>query len=359
MKISSTFIEMVILVALLCIATLYAKQSSDNLDNYLDNSDLSDTNSVLTLFNNWQAQHKVTFKTEEERDKALDVLMENAKKIKQHRDEYKRGEHSYTLQLNKFSHMTFEEFKSKRLGFSKYTRNANVYSPPQAQAVRRRRATLPTSLNYTAMGYVTPVKNQGNCGCCWTFATTGALEGAYFKKTGSLKSFSEQQLVDCTPVYKGCDGGIASDGVAYINLKGGIATEASYPYASMDALFGTCQDGSKTLVSMKPVPADVPMDDTSLINALVSNGPLAVAVAVGDNFMSYMSGVMDSSTACLQPINHAVLLVGYGKDQATGRSYWLLKNSWDTDWGEKGYFRLNRDVQDSCGINEEVITVTM
>jgi len=332
------------------------RKASVDLGNHLDAADLSDVNAATTLFQTWQAEHQITFDSAEQEAKAFDTLMANAHKIKKHRGEHTKGTHTYNVGLNKFSHMTPEEFRSKRLGNIKIVRDARSFAGLEAN--RRKRATLPTSLNYTAQGYVTPVKDQGDCGCCWTFATTGVLEGAYSKKYGKLLSFSEQQLVECFQTYIGCDGGVAADAINYIRSIGGIASEANYPYTSQNTAYGACK-GSMPLTQMTPFYTDVPMDDTSLINALVTSGPLSVSVAVGDPFMSYTSGIIDPNTACSSPINHAVLLVGYGTDATNKLPYWLVKNSWSKDWGENGYFRLRRDVTDACGINEDVISVNI
>jgi len=356
-----TMISSTLLLSLVgFISTCLASQSSVDLSDQLDKSDLQDASTVTALFNAWQKKHGISFKTSLDGNKAFEVLLQNARKIKQHRSEHRLGLHTYTLGLNKFSHMTSEEFKSKRLGSIKYKSGSGSNSAMNYGAFRgKRAATLPLSLNWTAQGYVTPVKDQGNCGCCWAFGTTGLLEGAYFKKSGKLVSLSEQQLVECSPLFPGCDGGVAAYAIEYISSTGGLASEATYPYTSQLESYGACKIPSVPLVAMAPTYADIPQDDTALMTALATSGPISVSVAVGDLFMSYVSGIMDPTTACEAETNHAVLLTGYGTDTKTGKPYWLVKNSWSTDWGENGYFRLRRDVKDSCGINEDSISVTL
>jgi len=350
-------LSLLALAAVVCLSANFAnsgnihRASHDDLGAHLDNTELSDTNSMMQLFDAWQAKHQVEFKDEQDRIKAFNQIFENARKIKQHRGEHKSGEHSYNVDLNQFSHMSFEEFKASRLGHVGRDRSG-------AKVSRNRRAVPPNSVDWKAAGYTTPPKDQGDCGCCWTFATTGAIEGAYFKKNKQLIKFSQQQLVDCVPDFQGCDGGAAPIGVDFIHSMGGLAADATYPYTSMTGTFGACK--SVPLVAMSPSYLDVPHgDDLSLMNALATSGPIATTISVGQLFMSYTAGVLHPATACEAQVNHAVLLVGYGKDAATGQNYWLVKNSWGPTWGEGGYFRLNRDVPNSCGISSEAIQVTL
>jgi C1A family cysteine protease len=351
-------VSRVLLVALtVLVSTCLGGNPKTDLHDQLDSADLTDVSSATALFQAWKQAHQITFDNPAKESKALETFVANARKIKQHRAEYAQGLHTYQTGINKFTHVPGDEFRSS-LGFiSKKARsNPNL----RTNSNRPKRAAAPASLNYTAQGMVSAVKDQGECGCCWTFSTTGALEGAYFKKYGKLMSFSEQMLVECFQTYAGCDGGVVADAVDYVNTLGGIATEAGYPYTSQNGNYGSCKLPSIPLTPMAPLYADVNEDDTSLMNALVQGGiPVSVSVGVGDPFQNYISGVMDPSSACVSEINHAVLLVGYGVDAATGLPYWLVKNSWSSSWGENGYFRLRRDISDSCGINEEAEAVSM
>lgn len=355
----------VVVVMLMGLSAILANPAVD-IHEHLDQADLTDATEVTTLFKAWEGKHSkhVSFKNEAERSKAYDTLLENAKKIRQHREEHRAGLHSYTLGLNQFSHMTFDEFKATRMGHSKQAKAAGIYpSASRAPANRKRRAIPPPSVDWAAAGYTTPPKDQGNCGCCWTFATTGGLEGAYFKKTGKLISLSEQQLVECVQGITGCDGGAAAMGIDYIHSTGSIATEQSYGYTSGNGAYSpSCGAAGKASVALSPTYTDVPhADDTALMNALASTGPVPTTVALKAPFMNYVSGIMDPSTACDDPslVNHAVLLTGYGTEAATGKKYWIVKNSWGPTWGEKGYFRVSRDVPNACGLSTEAISVTV
>lgn len=327
----------------------------DALGAHLDGADLSDAAHQQALFAAWKAAHpQVTFKDAQEEARAFASLFENAKKIKQHRHEHNQGMHTYTVGLNQFSHLTFDEFKATRLGHIQKDRR------PMSGPARKRRGTPPPSVDYKAAGYTNIPKDQGVCGCCWTFATTGALEGAYFKKFGKLLSFSQQQLVECTPLFAGCDGGAAAAGIDYIHGLGGLALDSAYPYTSAAGTFGGCRASGTPMTPMTPNYLDIPSgDDLSLMNALASTGPIPTTIAVNTPFMSYTKGVINPATACDVAVNHAVLLVGYGKDSTTGQNFWLVKNSWGPTWGENGYFRLSRDVPNSCLIAHEAISVTI
>jgi len=257
--------------------------------------------------------------------------------------------------------LTHEEFKKKRLGLKKTTSHRVFASLYFGKQMKRGHTALPASVDWRAQGYVTPVKDQGDCGCCWAFSTTGLLEGAYFKKNKKLVSLSEEDLVECEPDFAGCDGGIPTYAVAYVKSKRGIATEASYPYTASDgqSFSDTCQESSATKEAMTPVVIPIGRDDTHLMTAVSQYGPISVAIAVGEPMKQYESGIIDPNTACESDINHAVLLTGYGTDPATGKKYWIVKNSWNTDWGEEGYFRLSRDVSNSCGITEQSVAATV
>ncbi|VDI77685.1 Hypothetical predicted protein, partial [Mytilus galloprovincialis] len=137
-----------------------------------------------------------------------------------------RGEHSYWLGINHLADMSLDEVSQM---MTQYGNNSSLdgstYLPPN-------NVNTPEEVDWRKQGYVTPVKNQGHCGSCWSFAATGSLEGQHFRKTGKLVSLSEQNLVDCSSNYgnKGCHGGYVSKAYQYIKDNGGIDTESSYPY---------------------------------------------------------------------------------------------------------------------------------
>jgi len=260
--------------------------------------------------------------------------------------------HHYTMGLTHLSHLSYEEFKATRLG------HVGVDKSKRGPA-RKRRAAPPASVDWTTKGYTTPPVDQGSCGCCWTFAAAAGIEGAYFKKTGKLIPFSKQQLVECVDGFIGCDGGAAAAAIDYIGNRG-LASEASYPYKAQSGGFGACRSSSTPMVPMAASYQSLPQgDDLSLMNAVATYGPIPTTIGVGQAFMSYTSGILNPASACEAQVNHAVTLVGYGTDSATGQTFWKVKNSWGPTWGESGYFRLNRGTANSCGISTEPIVVQL
>ena len=202
---------------------------------------------------------------------------------------------------------------------------------------------LPEKVDWREKGVVTPVKDQGGCGSCWAFSTSAALESHIAIQTGQLFSFSEQQLVDCAPnPHKcggagGCSGATQELGFDYVAKSGGIALEEAYPYHASQS---KCQDQSTQKVAAIEDFVKLPENDyNSLMTAIATVGPVAISVAA-DDWVFYESGVFNGE--CGATINHAVTAVGYGTDE-DGNDYWLVRNSWSTNWGEDGYIRVARE----------------
>ncbi|EER96801.1 hypothetical protein BDA96_02G227700 [Sorghum bicolor] len=252
---------------------------------------------------------------------------------------------SYRLGINRFSDMSWEEFRATRLGA------AQNCSATLAGNHRMRAAAvaLPKTKDWREDGIVSPVKNQGHCGSCWTFSTTGALEAAYTQATGKPISLSEQQLVDCGKPFNnfGCNGGLPSQAFEYIKYNGGLDTEESYPYKGVNGIcdFKAENVGVKVLDSVN---ITLGAED-ELKDAVALVRPVSVAFQVVNGFRQYKSGVYTSDSCGNTPmdVNHAVLAVGYGVEN--GVPYWLIKNSWGADWGDKGYFKMEMG-KNMCGV---------
>jgi len=201
--------------------------------------------------------------------------------------------------------------------------------------------SAPATFDWRTKGSVTPVKNQGSCGSCWSFSTTGALEGAYKAKHGQLVAISEQQFVDCDKKEdQGCNGGLMDNAFTYAKSHS-FERESDYPYTGTD---GTCKEDSSKGIGKVASYTDVGHDDASFVNAL-SQRPLAVAVdASAPGWQLYFGGIMKPVSwnpltwgGCTShALDHGVLAVAYDADSYT------IKNSWGSGWGEHGYIRLAR-----------------
>jgi len=296
----------------------------------------------FTTFDSWVDRYSKVYQPTE-RDYRQNVFEQNLNKILIHNSEG----HSWMMAVNQFADLTADEFAARYTG--------GYFSRKHRTHTHKLRGlnnlSLPASVDWESAGAVTAVKDQGQCGSCWAFSTTGSVEGAWYLKNGSLVSLSEQQLVDCsTPQGNdGCNGGLMDYGFEYIISNKGITTEDAYPYSATGP--NSCKASGKPVAATIANFVDVPTNSDNALMTAIAQQPVSVAVEADQNsFQFYSGGVM--TAACGSNLDHGVLAVGYGT--SGGLDYYKVKNSWGASWGENGYILLGRGSQygsdGQCGI---------
>jgi C1A family cysteine protease len=255
---------------------------------------------------------------------------------------------------NKFSDMSPAEFKAKYL--SGYERNEALLSA--GTRVEIEVTDVPASWNWVTQGKTTPVKDQQQCGSCWAFSATEGIESAWLMANHSQIILSPQQIVSCDTVDQGCNGGDLPTAFAYVE-KAGLESNADYPYTSGGGNTGHCKyDASKVQVHIsgfKYAVNDGRKNDTILATASYANGPLSICVDA-ETWQNYNGGIIKKN--CGTALDHCVQLVGWGVSGTT--EYWIVRNSWNTDWGKDGYIWIEKNSgHDLCGITEEATWVTL
>jgi len=310
-----------IIAALLSIAVAYSDQEYQN------------------AFANWMHDNQKSY-TNADFQNRFSIFKQNMDYVR----DWNAAGSTTVLGLTPFADLSNAEYQSIYLGMNvdgtERLKNAAPFTVD---------GPLADTVNWVNKGAVTGIKNQGQCGSCWSFSTTGSTEGAHFLSTQNLVSLSEQNLMDCSHSYgnNGCNGGDMDASFQYIIANGGIDTEASYPYltaTTYDCRYTVANRGA-TITKYTDVTSG---SETALATA--SNGrPISVAIdASHESFQLYTSGVYYESACSATSLDHGVLVVGYGTDN--GSDYWIVKNSWGTSWGMSGYIWMSRNRNNNCGI---------
>jgi len=257
------------------------------------------------------------------------------KKNKMIIDSFNSNNESYTLELNQFADIN--NFHSEIYKPKNDHRENHIFTE----------MIIPISVDWRKNNAVTDVKNQGECGSCWAFSTTGSIEGLIAIKTGKLYNISEQQLIDCSSKEgnNGCQGGLMENGFQYVIDNNGSCSEKEYPYTANQ---GECQQ-CKNIVKIDNY-TDISPNDEKVLKQAVAQQPVSVAIQANlKSFQLYSRGVY-SDPDCGDQLDHGVLVVGYGYDYKNNMDYWIVKNSWGPDWGENGYIRIQRNINKKSGL---------
>jgi len=294
----------------------------------------------------FKSKHSKSYLNEIEERFRMKIYLENRQKIAKHN---KNPENEFTLKVNKYTDLLPHEFKSVMNGYRPDLKRNNTGEESIVFLSPEHYCEAPKSVDWREKGYVTPVKDQGQCGSCWSFSATGALEGQHMRKTGKLVSLSEQNLVDCSTSEgnEGCNGGLMDNAFRYIKKNKGIDTEQSYPYEAED---DQCRFKRTDVGADDKGFVDIPEgNEKALKKALATVGPISVAIdASHETFQFYEKGVYFEKKCSSTELDHGVLLVGYGTEE--GKDYWLVKNSWGETWGDGGYIKMARNKNNNCGI---------
>lgn len=331
-----------------------------------------------SLWKSYKQEHGKEYESENVEAMRRAIFAQNLQKIRQFNQS--NEERGFDVGLNHLADVSEIEMKHNHKGFKISEQEYQVRRAKHQQQLKFHEkmhhmlgeewneGEIPDAVDWRKVpGRVSRVKNQGACGSCWTFASTGALEGqekqqpGYFNKSNirrelgedvdnSLVELSEQNLVDCVKKDYGCNGGIMADAFEFIHEEGGIDDELSYPYEGRTK---KCRF-RKNKVAMSDAGYIILPEgnEDSLKKTVAKFGPVAVAIDASSIwFQFYRHGVYYDKHCRSKPdeLDHAVLVVGYGTDPKKG-DYWIVKNSWGPKYGEQGYIRMSRNRNNNCGI---------
>ncbi|CAN6553174.1 unnamed protein product [Malus baccata var. baccata] len=301
--------------------------------------------SIAAKHEQWIKKHGRVYQDSVEKERRFHIFKNNVEFVEKFNSE---GNKTYSLRINRFSDMTNDEVLRYYTGYKQPTESTS--SADASFTYKSLSLTdVPPSIDWRERGAVTPVKDQGICGCVWAFSAVAAVEGIIQIKTGKLISLSEQQLVSCDTINSGCQGGSMDKAYAYIQQNGGITSEENYPYQSLNGSAGTCDMNKayKAAARITGYAEVLSINETELLKA-VSMQPVSVGIHASPVFQQYSGGVFTGDD-CGTELNHAVTIIGYGTTE-DGTPYWLIKNSWSDTWGENGYMKILRNADAPGGV---------
>ncbi|XP_055296471.1 procathepsin L-like [Sitodiplosis mosellana] len=318
---------------------------------------VSVSSSNLSEWNAFKTNFGKKYKNQADERHHMRIFLKHKDEVEKHNQMFNDGLVSYTMSLNSYSDVEHSDFaasmrETKHIRSQAPMRNKTIDEP---QLMSFASVKLPQSVDWRKKGAVSAVKKQGICGACWAFSVAGTLEAQKFRKTGRLVPLSAQHLIDCITDDDDdkCDGNLIHNAFDYIKRNGGLQTEQSYPYRGFGS---TCKKNRRHVAATLRSYRDLPDGDEMRLQQAIANiGPLSVSLdAMRPSFQFYSGGIYYDRRCRSRnrDLNHAMLVVGYGTDKR-GKEYYIIKNSWGTEWGENGYMRLARNRKNHCGIATE------
>jgi len=291
---------------------------------------------VTDAFGRFMKEYGKSYDSVEEYAKRLAIFADNMERVAKMNAEHVLINGEAVFGVTKFSDLTPEEFKATYLTYRPSNRTRNVKDPVIE-------GPIANDIDWVSKGAVTPVKDQGRCGSCWAFSATAAIE-SYAKLSGKygLEVLSAQQINSCDKRDGGCNGGNTETAYEYVKGAGGIETESDYPYTSGGGSTGSCRFESSRIAVTISGYHSVSRGESALKNAL-NAGPASLCLAAS-SWQSYRGGIL---SRCDNQVDHCVQGTGY-----SGSSYWRIRNSWGTGWGESGFIRLAQG-QDLCKVSDD------
>jgi len=304
-------------------------------------------------FDKWMQKYNKKYSSITEQNHRMNIWKENTVKISQMNARARKAGKDTQFGINKFSDLTSQEFDAQYKG----------YKPMKSTGVKKVAIdvdffdlqAIPASFDWRKQSpaVVSPVKDQGQCGSCWAFSATEGVESSWALKNKKLFILAPQQIVDCDTVDQGCEGGDLPTAFQYVQANG-LETEQSYPYTAED---GTCAyNSSAVVVKITGFQyATTTGNETQMLVSSLTNGPLSICVDA-ETWQSYTGGIITSN--CPDNLDHCVQIVGWDVDATSKTPYWIIRNSWGTDWGLSGYIYVERN-KDLCGVSDEATYVTV